>query len=59
MIKFFFMFDSFIIEYVTLRDIRISFKNVIMKNVIIFHRVFTFNREIYNEINKKRKFKSE
>ena len=53
------IFDSFTIKYVILKDINISIKNVIMKNIFISHRVLRFNREIYNEINKKRKFKSE
>ena len=54
-----FIFDLFTIKYMTSRDIKISIEDVIIQNVFISHRVFTFNREIYNEINEERKFKSE
>ena len=52
------MLDSFTIEYITSKNINMSIENVIIKNVFISHRVFKFNRKIYNEINEKRKFKN-
>ena len=52
------MLDSFTIEYITSKNIKILIENVIIKDIFIFHRVFKFNREIYNKINEKRKFKN-
>ena len=53
------MIDSFIIEYVTLKSVKIFIDDVVIINVFISHRDFerNLNRRIYDNTNNKKNSK--